>query len=611
MAKEKTSIDISNICSPERVKIFRIILFIAFSAILIQLIYLQIIRGSIYRAESETQAIKKVTLEPFRGNLYDRNGQLIVHSEPSYILKITPSDFSQACLPLLTSILGIDSSLIYEKLKKFEKFSKFVPVKILRDLEYNKVILLEEYSDFLPGVEVSVESKRLYKFDSLTRMTHILGFTKEVSDMDLKNQDYYQPGDMIGKEGLESAYEMYLRGEKGVKFVGVNPFGKIISDFDGGKKDIPTRNGSDLFLSLDFKLQKKAERLLAGKRGAIVALDPNNGEILAYVSKPDYDIRLFSGKITQKTYDSVKDHPGKPLINRPISSPYQPGSTWKMLVALAGLQEGIITENSVYSCGGSYPLGEKVFKCHGAHGNLDVVRAIQYSCNVFFYKLARELGTARLNKYAQLFGFGGKTKIDIPGERSYRLPKEDIPLGSLVQYGIGQANLVVTPIQMAVYVATIASKGIRYVPHFVRAYYNTITRTIDTFRFEPIKLPIDSKYFDLVQKGMFNVVNLPGGTGYGIKMSDIQICGKTGTAQNPHGQDHSWFICFAPYDKPQIAVVVIVENAGWGATVAAPIARELLFYYFHPDAEYMPIPGLSQPKPDSLRIETEQPDPFD
>lgn len=611
MAKEKTSIEISNICSLERVIIFRIILFIAISAILIQLIYLQIIRGSIYRAESETQAIKKVTLEPFRGNIYDRNGQLIVHSEPSYILKITPSDFSRACLPLLTSILGIDSNFINEKLKKFEKFSKFVPVKILRDLEYSKVILLEEYSDFLPGIEVSVESKRLYKFDSLTRMTHILGFTKEVSDKDLKNQDYYQPGDIIGKEGLEASYETYLRGEKGVKFVGVNPFGKIISDFDGGKKNIPIRNGSDLYLSLDFKLQKKAERLLSGKRGAIVAMDPNNGEIIAYVSKPDYDIRLFSGKITQKTYDSVKDHPGKPLINRPISSPYQPGSTWKMLVALAGLQEGIITENSVYTCGGSYPLGEKVFKCHGAHGSLDVVRAIQYSCNVFFYKLARELGTARLNKYAQLFGFGGKTKIDIPGERSYRLPKEDIPLGSLVQYGIGQANLVVTPIQMAVYVSTIASKGLRYVPHFVRAYYNNITKTIDTFKFEPIKLPIDSKYFDLVQKGMFNVVNLPGGTGYGIKMSDIQICGKTGTAQNPHGQDHSWFICFAPYDKPQIAIAVIVENAGWGATVAAPIARELLFYYFHPDAEYMPVPGLSQPKQDSLRNETEQPDPFD
>ncbi|MFN3269966.1 MAG: penicillin-binding transpeptidase domain-containing protein, partial [Candidatus Kapaibacteriota bacterium] len=361
-----------------------------------------------------------------------------------------------------------------------------------------------------------------------------------------------------------------------------------------GRADVPVKNGDDLILSIDLKLQSKAEELLEGRRGAIVAIDPNNGEVLALVSKPDYDVSVLSGKNFQENYRQLVNDKNKPLINRAIQSRYPPGSTWKPLMAIAGLEEGVIDERTTFFCGGQLMFGDRAFGCHGAHGNVNVTRAIQASCNVFFYQLALKLQLERISKWGLNFGFGNKTGIDLPFENTGVFPTleyikkkfgslDRTPKGLLLNYGIGQGEISVTPMQMAVYVSAIANGGTIYTPHLVRAIKNSLSNQTTLVNVNSRQLQISPKNLEIVKKGMFDVVNTPGGTAFGIKIPGLDVCGKTGTAQAPQpGQmDHSWFICFAPKDNPKISLVVIVENAGFGAAVAAPIARELLKEFFN------------------------------
>jgi penicillin-binding protein 2 len=424
-------------------------------------------------------------------------------------------------------------------------------------------------------------------------MAHLLGYTKEISENQLKKMSFYRSGDIVGQTGLEAEYEQLLSGNKGIKFVAINKMGKKVSSFDYGKNDIPARNGFDLFLTIDKKLQQLAENLLKGRRGAIVAISPNNGEILTLASKPDYDPREFSGKIPPDLYNKLRTDPASPMYNRAIMSAYPPGSTWKMLVALAALNEGVITPNTPFVCRGSISLGSKEFKCHGAHGQLTVQNAIKLSCNVFFYNVAMKLGHERLDKYAKMFGFGDRTQIDLPSESKGRWPSIEwahekfgptgVPLGYLVNYGIGQGEIANTPLQMAVYASALANMGTMYQPHIVRYVHNNITNKIEPISYDKRELPIARQWFELVRNGMFDVVQSAGGTANIVQIPGITVCGKTGTAQNPHGLDHSWFICFAPKENPQIALCVFVENAGFGAAVAAPIAKEFLTAFFFPE----------------------------
>ena len=487
----------------------------------------------------------------------------------------------------------MDTTEILNSLLPYKNVSKFTPIKLFRDLDFQKTALIEEYNDMLPGVEIVVDFKRLYNF--FGNMAHLLGYSREVSEEQLKQYPYYKSGDILGQTGLEKEYEEILRGNKGIKFVTVNKLGKKVASFDNGRNDIPSRNGFDMFLTIDKKLQAHAETLLKGKRGSLVAINPNNGEILSIVSKPDYNPRDFAGKIPADLYKKLITDPAYPMYNRSIMSAYPPGSTWKMLVALAALQEGVIDEHTTFSCRGSLQLGFKNFKCHGAHGNINVRNAIKVSCNVFFYETAMKLGFAKMLKWARIFGFGEKTFVDIPSESKGKFPSEDwftktfgsmdeIPAGYLANYGIGQGEIAATPIQMALYASSIATKGIMYQPHVVRYIHNNITNRIEPISYDKKEIPIDSRYFDLVQKGMWDVVNSGAGTANSAYIPGIEICGKTGTAQNPHGRDHSWFICFAPLHNPQIALCVFVENAGFGGEVAAPIARNFLMAYFYPDS---------------------------
>lgn len=556
-----------------------------------RLVYIQILKGSVYKLRSETQAIKAQIVYPFRGNIFDKDGNLLVYNVPSFSLQIFSENFRLDRVPLLAKILGMDSlsfiNLIHQNIFTF----RYGDIKVLRDLDYETVQKILEHSHLLPGVEIVVESKRMYNLK--VRMSHIIGYLQEISTEELKNETYYNLGDFIGKSGVERYYEMELRGQKGRRYVGILGTGTKTEKFNEGKSDIPVKNGDDLVLSIDLKLQAKAEELLEGKRGAIVAIDPNNGEILALVSKPDYDVNSLAGKDFKTNYQILLNDKNKPFLNRAIQARYPPGSTWKPLMAIAGLEEGVINENSTFFCGGQLIFGDRPFGCHGAHGNVNVRKAIQASCNVFFYQLALKLQLEKISKWATNFGFGSKTGIDLPFENSGVFPTleyvkkkfgnlEKAPKGLLLNYGIGQGEIAVTPIQMAVYVAAIANGGTIYVPHVVRAIKNSLLNQTTLLKIESRKIDVNPKTIEIVKKAMFDVVNVPGGTAFGIRLPGIDICGKTGTAQaaQPGQRDHSWFVCFAPKDNPKIAMSVVVENAGFGAAVAAPIARELIKEFF-------------------------------
>lgn len=581
--------------SSERFSAYRLLIVLISILFVGRIGQLQILRGSFYKDESEAQAIKQVRKEPFRGNMFDRHGELILHNEPSFSVNITPIDFKEESIPLLASILNTDTSYIKSQINAYRGFSPFMPIKVLRDVDFNIIAKIEELSDFLSGVFVNVDSKRLYDYDGT--MAHLLGYTREISKDELKKNSFYQPGDIIGKAGLEKEYEQFLRGRAGIDFVAVNKYGQKVSSFENDKQSIPSNNGFDLHLGLDKKLQLLAEKALTGKRGAVVAIDPRNGEVLIYAVKPDYDPREFSGRVSYEVYKSFAEDEAKPLLNRGVSSAYPPGSSWKMLVAIAALNEGVITENTKLTCGGGYAYGGRFFKCMHNHGSVNTVKAIQGSCNSFFYQTALKVGLNKIIEYGKLFGFGSRTQVDIANENSGNFPsiaqltklyKGQIPNGITLNYGIGQGEILVTPMQMAQYVATIANKGTIYRPHVVKSYYNNIIKKNEPFDFSSPqrakKITIKPEVWEVIQQGMFEVVNVPGGTATHCALPGFDVCGKTSTAQNPHGKDHGWFVCFAPRENPTIALAVMVENMGFGGVVAAPIAKELLTSYFNKDS---------------------------
>ncbi|MFA6990011.1 MAG: penicillin-binding protein 2 [Candidatus Gastranaerophilaceae bacterium] len=578
----------SDFASIGRYKFIRYFIYAISFFFILRLSQLQLLQGNKYSVVSEAQAIKRVRVEPFRGNIFDRNNALIVHNEPSFAITLTPYSFKKYAMPLLSSILQMDSASIYKIVDRYIIYSRFNPIKIARDADFEKVSLIEEYSDYLPGIEVNIESKRLYELDA--NMAHVLGYTREITKSQIEKYNYYHPGDQIGQNGIEKSYERDLRGREGIQYIAVNKLGQKVESFDNGSNDIPTKNGFDLYLGIDKRMQELAEKLLKGQRGCVVAINPKDGSIYAMASKPDYDPRTFSGKIPAELYKELSTDKSFPLQHRAIMSQYPPGSTWKMLIAIAALNEGIINENTTMNCGGGIEFGGKFRKCHGNHGTVNVRKAIQTSCNSFFYQLGLKIGMDVFEKYGKMFGFGSKTNIDLPGEASGVLPTQnwlEARLGKgnfwgrMVNYGIGQGEILVTPLQMASYTATIANEGNFFQPHLVDYIRNNITNKKEQLSIFSNHLPIDHHVFEIVKDGMYNAVNLGGGTASAAKLTDIQVCGKTGTAQNSQGRDHSWFVCFAPKENPQIAMAVFVENAGFGGAVAAPIAQKILDAFFH------------------------------
>jgi len=425
----------------------------------------------------------------------------------------------------------------------------------------------------------------------------------------------YKAGDLVGKNGLEKKYDLLLRGTKGVRYLKVDANGRELGDYDPDR-NIPPIHGNDLYLYMDYEIQRFADSLFEGKRGALVALDTRTGGVLAFVSKPDYEPGLLSGRINAQQWQKLVSDPYHPLFNRAIQSTYPPGSTYKLVAALAALQEGIITPEWTAFCPGYYKLGRKVIHCwnKAGHGNINLLQAIRGSCNVYFYQLGLKIGLPIWSEYSRKLGFGKPTGIDLPNEFSGLVPsveyfnkiygKNGWTRGHLANLAIGQGELLVTPVQMAVFTMIIANKGLYHPPHMVDKIYDYTTRKSVQF---PIKTGyvdgISDDVYETIREGMRRVVN--GGTGWRAKVRGIEMAGKTGTAQNPHGDDHAWFIGFAPYENPEVAVAAIVENGGSGGGVAAPLVRKFLEKYFY--GKELPRPVI---KKDSTAVEESPLAPF-
>ncbi|MEO8513227.1 MAG: penicillin-binding protein 2 [Ignavibacteria bacterium] len=553
-----------------------------------RLIQLQLINPEKFDKDAERNSVKTIITTPARGLIFDRNGKLLVDNKPSYSVTITKKEFDTNSIPMVCGMLGIETEYLKGELKKIEGTNRFIPTRIMRDVDFRIISFIEENREYLKGIDYSIDPIRLYPTDF--KGSHIIGYTKEVSEVMLKKQntDYYKQGDLIGTTGLEAGYENYLRGEKGFEFILQDSKGREVGPLNDGKNDVKAVSGYDLILSVDAEVQKYAEKLLEGRTGGIVAMDPKTGEIICMVSKPDYDLNNFSGKLSPKIWTALNTDPKKPLFNRATQTRYPPGSTYKMVSALASLQEGILKPNSTIPCEGSFKFGDRVFGDHGAYGSITIPTAIEHSSNVFFYKLVLRIGLANWNKYGQMLGFGNRTGIDIPEETKGLLPSAEYynkrygpkgwTEGFVVSLGIGQGELGVSPLQMALYTSILCNSGTFLQPHLVRDLKNPLTGELTPIQYKKHEVAIDKDYFKVIQKGMYLVVN-GSGTAKGIRTSDVVIAGKTGTAQNPHGQDHSWFIAYAPFDDPKIAICVMVENAGFGATVAAPIAQRIILRY--------------------------------
>ena len=578
-----------NFASATRKTLVYSFLIILFGVLSFRLFQMQILNKDVYEEKSADNSIKAIEQTPFRGVFYDRNLKVMVDNIPAYTLRITPAEYDFKLNPILDKIIGVDSGYVATILKRNQIYSKYIPIRIKRGIGFEIVSWLEENDENLPGVDYIVEMQRGYSMG--IKGAHSFGYTKEISPVQLnKEKDYYIPGDYVGHNGIEKQYEKELRGIKGFNYVLVNSRRKEIGKYKDGTKDINSIKGKDLVLSFDAEVQKVSEEQMIGKRGAIVAIEPKTGEILALVSAPDYDLNEFSYVTSKEFLKNLYNNPDKPSFNRATMSLKPPGSTFKMLAAIAALDMGVITPQTTIYCGGGFTFG-RFFKCHGSHGSVNVVHAIEKSCNTFFYQLIYKIGLDRWKEYAKKFGFSHKTGIDIGEESAGFIPGEDYyvkmygekwPRSIMASLGIGQGEVSVTPLQLAEYVALIANDGNTYQPHIVKGYLDDQTKQIVPYKFPEVKTGIKKEVFDIVKEGMFLVVN-GAGTATHIRLPEIKIAGKTGTAQNPHGKDHAFFVGYAPADDPKIAVAIVVENIGFGGTHAAPIAKAMIEAYLKKD----------------------------
>ncbi len=572
-----------------RKNVFMIILAAALLVLAARLVQLQIVEGGSYRLQADAQGIKRMTIQPVRGAFYDRNGYVVVGSDGSHTLYVTPNQFDERSRMLLSEIVGLETTELDSLIDRY-KTNAYTPARILRDINDTTWAKLNEYYYELGGVELENESKRFYSED--VRASHVLGYVKEINREDMDRSTFYQLGDMIGKTGIETEFESFVRGEKGFEFVAVNNRGQRIESFNDGMSDQSPLNGDDLFLGLDAELQAYGEHLMRinDYTGAIVAIEPETGEILAMVSAPDYDLEIFNGRTDPEEFRKIQSDERNPQYNRATKTAYPPGSTWKPLMVIAAMEEGLITPTTTFSCPGSFFYGGRSWGCHGGHGAVAAQRAIQASCNVYFYKLGLKMGIDIYHKWGTKLGFGRRLGVDVP-ENPGLLPSReyyDKVLGAgkwyagvMVNLGIGQGELGVNPLQLAAYTAAIANDGVWIQPHFVSKIRNKKLGTIEEVAYEFNDLKLKPETIEVVQAGMYDVVNKPGGTAGHVKIPGIDVSGKTGTAQNSHGRDHSWFISYAPSDDPQIAMCVLVENSGFGGTYAAPLSKKLIDFYFN------------------------------
>ncbi|EFK57771.1 penicillin-binding protein 2 [Sphingobacterium spiritivorum] len=607
-------------------------IFIAVAIILIaRLFYLQIIDDT-YLLSANNNVLRKVIVYPARGVILDRNGKVMVQNEPVYDLLVTPKEVKDIDTALLCSLIDIDKAGFDSRMAKARAHSPFRASQFEKQLSATTYARLQEHLYKFRGFYVQNRTVRSYP-DSLA--AQFLGYIEEVRDRDIeKSNGFYRPGDYIGASGVERAYEDLLRGKRGVKNLMVDALNRPKGVFMEGKYDTLAVAGDGLISSLDKELQILGEKLMKNKLGSIVAIEPSTGEILAYVSSPSYDPNLMVGRQRGNNYMKLLNDPTKPMFNRPIQASYPPGSVFKVVSALTAQQAGMIDTHTVFNCPGGYSYGggRGFMRCTHVDGPTSLVKSIQRSCNTYYgYTYARMIDSRGLSgpkaydlwrEATMKFGIGHKLGIDLPGEKPGLLPTSDFYTKRYgndkwrssfnISLSIGQGEMGITPLQMANIMAIVANRGFYYRPHLIKGIGDK--KILKEEFTEKISAGVDAKYYQMVIEGLSQAVNSPGGTAYSNRINGIEMCGKTGTAQNPHGENHAVFFAFAPRENPKIAIAVFVENAGYGGVWAGPIASMMVEKYVKDtitmpkyiqdriyNASFMPKKEIPKPKKEDVK----------
>ncbi|MEZ4805357.1 MAG: penicillin-binding protein 2 [Bacteroidia bacterium] len=573
-----------------------------------RLFYLQIVDTSNYY-KAQSYGSNDITIYPSRGTIVDRFGKLMVYNDAAYDLMVVPRKAVNVDKVFLCKELGIDTIEYNKRIKKASRYNPREPSVLYKNLSFKLYVRLNEFIHNFPAFYIETKIDRRYNINGAA---HLLGYMGEVSEKQLKADKYYKPGDIKGITGIEKSYEFYLRGKKGRKVVLVDKFSKQQGSFANGKFDSVPVPGMNIISSIDIDLQEFGELLIANKTGSIVAIEPSTGEVLSIVNNPNYDPNLLVGQTRNKNFSSLLLDPSKPLFNRALKAPYPPGSTFKTVQALIGLQEGVLYPETRYPCHGGYRMGSIKVGCHAHASPLDLKTSITKSCNAYYCHVYRSIldnpaypsvqdAYVKWTQYLSSFGIGVRTGIDLPEESKgiikptqyfERVFGKNWRSSNVISMSIGQGEVGLTPLQMANLAAIIANRGFFYTPHVVRSIGDEhyLPEEFKEKRFTMV----EARYFDTIIAGMAKVC-LPGGTASHTGITGIEICAKTGTAQNPHGKDHSVFIAFAPRENPKIAICVIIENGGFGASYAAPIANLMIERYLSKDRT------LPSSKPEMLK----------
>ena len=575
-----------------RIRIIQAAFIIIAAVYILRLFYLQIIDTSL-KLEAQNNAVHRNVVYPYRGIIFDRNGKMLVSNTPVYDVMVIPREVKITDSADFCSVFGMTIEEVREAFKIAKAYSKVKPslfIPALYDMDYARV--QERLVDY-PGFFVQARSIRNYPQNC---MANALGYIGEISKEKIEKigSDNYQAGDYIGISGLEEEYEKELRGVRGVRYTMVNVRGIEKGSFMDGQFDTLSVAGKDLISSIDIDLQMYAETLMVGQTGSIIALEPQTGEILAYVSAPSYNPNDLTGKNFSKNYRKLLMDEKRPLFNRPIMASYPPGSTFKTVNSLIALQTGAIDSNEVFQC------NRGIVNCHGHHRSANFHQGIQYSCNPYAWNVFRKmmyrgynpnnkfidtrLGFEKWRDEVAKFGLGKKLGVDLPNEKNGNIPSVKYynkyfgenrwAFETIYSLALGQGEIGITPVQLANVAAIYANRGYYYIPHLIKRIGEKHIRK--EYR-EKHDLGYNKVYLESLVSAMADVVRA--GTATMARSDSITICGKTGTVQNPHGKDHSMFIGFAPRDNPKIAIAVVMENAGWGATASAPLGSLLIEKY--------------------------------
>ena len=575
---------------------------LAFFLIFIRLWSLQVIKGGDLRRLSENNCIRLRENPADRGMLLDRKGRIVAHNRPSFEVYLIPEDLkaNPGVVTEVGNLLKIPPEEIQERINTQKRRAPFKPVRIKSDIDWNELANLEFNRVYLPGLFVDVRPRRAYDYGDLA--SHLIGYLGEVDENELKQakETPYRMGTLIGKYGVEYRWENDLRGTDGGRQIEVDALGREIRPL-GIVESFP---GNNLFLTIDLDLQRTAEEAYQDKNGALVAMDPKTGRILAMVSKPSFEPDIFARNILPEEWKSLVENPHHPLQNKGIQGQYPAGSTFKIVTAIAGLESGSITPDTQFICKGAFPYGNRDFRCwkEGGHGAISLHRALVESCDIYFYQVGLKVGVDLIAHYANEFNLGRVTGISLPHEKPGTVPSSawkkkrfGVPWysGETLSFSVGQGYLNATPLQLLMLISGVANGGKQYLPQVVERVENIYGKKLKEY--PPVELRkanVSEKTLQIVQEALRGAVNDPHGTGWTCALKGVKVAGKTGTAQvvrlpdnfkkgdmNRMPQkfrDHAWFVAYAPFEDPKIAIAVLVEHGGFGASAAAPIAKKVI-----------------------------------